>query len=57
MGRSTTRKTISKMYDACNVCEHNISAYGICKAGYENFYKRKSKKNGCTKCKQNIYLI
>ena len=48
MGR--TRKAIRKSYKACIGCESNISGYGTCKAGYENFYYRRGKDNKCSKC-------
>lgn len=47
MGGSTKRLPIKRMYEACKKCPHNISTYGICKMGFENFYKRRTKLNGC----------
>ena len=35
---------------ACLSCPHNIKAYGKCGKGYENWYYRVSKKNGCSIC-------
>ena len=51
MSRSTTRKAIIRMYEECKKCPRNISGYGKCKEGYDNFYYRKNKDNGCKKCK------
>lgn len=47
----TTRQAIRKPYSACKNCEYDISGYGKCKKGYDNFYYRLSKDNGCDKCK------
>lgn len=38
---------------ACRTCEDKVSSYGKCKKGYDNFYYRKSKDNGCEKCKKS----
>lgn len=50
MGRSTTRKAVRKLYPACKNCPKNLNGYGICKNGFENYFYRKSKNNGCPKC-------
>ena len=39
------------MFEACKTCPDNIGTYGICKKGFENFYKRKSKTSRCPKIK------
>lgn len=54
-----TRQAIPKMYDICKNCENNISSYGKCKNGFDNFYYRKNKNNGCKKIKElnNMYGI
>lgn len=54
MGRSTTRQATIRQYDACGKCTNNISGYGKCKIGYENFYYRRNKDNGCLKCKNEV---
>ena len=54
MGKSTTRNPIKRLYDSCNKCDKNISGYGTCKSGYENWYYRKSKNNGCDKCQNRF---
>lgn len=46
-----TRQAVRKTYGACRNCEDDISGYGKCKKGYDNFYYRLSKNNGCDKCK------
>lgn len=51
MGRSTTRQPVRKSYLACKDCECDISGYGKCQKGYDNFYYRLGKNNGCDKCK------
>lgn len=43
----STRIASQKMYEACKDCVKNTSGFGVCKSGYENFYKRASKDNGC----------
>ena len=40
----TTRMPIRKMYEAC---KENCSGYGTCKRGFENWYSRRTKDNGC----------
>lgn len=50
MGGSTSRKSVIKLYSACKYCEDNIHGYGKCNQGYDNFYYRKGKNNGCDKC-------
>lgn len=50
MARATTRKATIKPYLPCRTCEFDIPVYGKCKNGYDNFYYRKSKNNGCEKC-------
>lgn len=52
MGRATTRQPIIRPYIACRTCEDKVSGYGKCKKGYDNFYYRKSKDNGCSKCRE-----
>lgn len=47
-----TRHPIFHLYEACKTCANDVQKYGKCKAGYDNFYKRKTKDNGCEKCKQ-----
>ena len=47
MGRTTTRQASLKMFEACKTCKQNISGYGKCKVGFENFYARRSKDNHC----------
>lgn len=46
---STTRQSCVKYYEQCNNCEDRISGKGKCGAGYDNFYYRSSKNNGCPK--------
>lgn len=46
-----TRQPVRKSYLACKDCEYNISSYGKCQNGYDNFYYRLGKDNGCDKCK------
>lgn len=46
-----TRQPTIHLYSACRNCEYDIFGYGKCKKGYENFYYRKGKENGCDKCK------
>ena len=43
----TTRTPIRKMYEACKACKENCSGYGTCKRGFENWYSRRTKDNGC----------
>lgn len=50
MSRSTTRQPVIHQYEACRNCKDNISGYGKCDQGYDNFYYRKGKNNGCDKC-------
>lgn len=50
--RSTTRKPVRNMYDACRICADNISGYGKCKKQYDNFYYRKGKNNHCRLCQE-----
>ena len=45
-----TRRASVKMYGPCITCESNINGIGTCKAGYENFFRRRSKNSGCEKC-------
>lgn len=52
MSRSTTRRPVKRQYDACLLCESNIPGYGKCYEGFVNYYYRKTKNNGCTKCKK-----
>lgn len=52
--RSTTRKSNRKKYSACKECEYDITGYGVCKSGFDNFYYRASKDNGCKKCSYEI---
>ena len=47
MGRTTTRQASLKMFEACKTCKQNISGYGRCQVGFENFYARRSKDNHC----------
>lgn len=54
MGRATTRQPIIRQYIACRTCEDKVSGYGQCKKGYDNFYYRKSKNNGCNKCREEM---
>lgn len=54
MTRSTTRTKIRRRYEACRYCEYKNSEYELCKAGYENFYYRISKRNGCKKCDKEM---
>lgn len=54
MSRSTLRQAVIRQYDACRKCINNISGYGKCKDGYDNFYYRRSKDNGCLKCKSEV---
>lgn len=51
MGGSTKRNAIRNMYEACKTCPNNIGTYGVCKNGFENFYKRRTKVNHCPKVK------
>ena len=51
---STTRKSVRKQYKACRDCEENISSYGKCKLGFDNFYYRNGKNNKCDKCQDEI---
>ena len=39
-----------KFYRACLSCPHNTGTYGRCGRGFENWYFRVSKKNGCSLC-------
>ena len=39
-----------KYYNACKTCDQNIHGFGKCKAGFDNWYKRKTKNNKCEKC-------
>lgn len=43
----TTRTPIRKMYEACKACKENCSGYETCKRGFENWYSRRTKDNGC----------
>ena len=54
MSIATTRQPVYKRYDACKSCCYNISGYGKCNAGYDNFYLRRNKNNGCDKCQNNF---
>lgn len=54
MGRATTRQPIIRPYTSCRTCEDKVSGYGQCKKGYDNFYYRKSKNNGCNKCREEM---
>ena len=47
----TERQPVIHLYNACRSCEYDISGYGKCKNGYDNFYYRLGKDNGCDKCK------
>lgn len=49
---SSTRSAVKKMYPVCKKCHDNIEGYGKCKKGFDNFFKRKSKINGCPKVNQ-----
>lgn len=49
---SSTRSAVKKMYPACKKCHDKIEGYGKCKKGFDNFFKRKSKINGCHKVNQ-----
>lgn len=51
MGGQVKRTPIRHLFEACKACEANISGFGRCKAGYENFYYRATKNNGCPQCK------
>ena len=46
----TMGKERRKFYAACLSCPHNIRTYGQCEKGYDNWYYRVSKKNGCSVC-------
>lgn len=59
LSRCTTRSQPKKMYNACvnctyNICNRESNCYGTCKYGYDNFYIRKSKDNGCPMCASEI---
>lgn len=54
MGRSTTRKAIKRMYEECKKCPNNVSEYGKCKIGFDNFYFRKGKNNRCIHCQEEV---
>ena len=45
-----TRRSSYKIYGACLKCPQNCEGVGRCTWGHENFYKRRSKNNGCMKC-------
>ncbi len=48
----TTRKAVRKLWPACRSCPENEGvpgSYGLCRAGYENFYCRANKKSACPK--------
>lgn len=47
MGGQATRMSVRRMYHACKTCPQNIASYGVCKAGYQNFYCRRTKKSKC----------
>ena len=49
---SSKRQPHPKMYDTCRTCEYNVSSYGKCKRGFDNFYFRRGKHNGCLQCLQ-----
>lgn len=51
MGGSATRQPVIHQYEACRSCKDNISGYGKCNQGYDNFYYRKGKNNWCDKCR------
>lgn len=38
-----------KKYDKCKTCKNNISGFGMCHAGYINYYCKVGVKNGCKK--------
>lgn len=50
--RCTTRKATTHMYTACKSCPDNISTYGICRKGHENYFFRRGKDNRCPKAMQ-----
>lgn len=52
MGRATTRKAIIHKYTACKDCSDNVTDYGKCNKGYDNFYYRRGKDNKCEKCRK-----
>lgn len=45
--RCTSRQPVQHMYEQCKQCPDNISGYGVCKRGFENFYARRTKKVAC----------
>ena len=47
--RCTNRQATLHQYDECKTCNYNIAGYGVCRKGYDNYYARKNKKNGCPK--------
>lgn len=49
-----TRRDIRKQYESCSQCPENITGYGLCGSGYENFYRRYGKNNDCPKCQKEI---
>lgn len=54
MSRSTTRCKIQRQYTACRNCEYRTVESEKCNAGYENFYCRISKRNGCKRCEAEM---
>ena len=51
---ATTRQSHKNTYEACKNCLQQVSYYGTCNAGYDNFYCRKGKNNKCPKCQKEI---
>lgn len=43
----TTRMPVRRVYDVCKACGENCAGYGTCKRGFENWYSRRTKDNGC----------
>ena len=50
----TRRNLAPKIYEACRGCPNNISGYGKCKMGFDNFYYRRGKDNRCFRCRGEI---
>ena len=55
--RCMNRHSNIHKYDACRSCCYNISGYGICGKGYENFYYRRNKNNGCGLCRPDSRFV
>ena len=54
-----TRRSSPRAYQCCQACRFRPDYPGAtaCQAGYDLYYKRISKKNGCEKCAEELERI